>query len=153
MLFRRRRKTKRDNLYDDDIAGASGPYGVRPLSAAATSSAGASSNARPLVAPLRPASKMGEEDPNMVYAPYQPSQSPSPHMGYYEDMQPPPGQYAMGQYYPTMGGAAQDEMHGSNPAYSQHWSQYDASTESSERHVPHLVDNNPHAMDVPHSRG
>lgn len=109
-LYRRNRKQKKQD--DDPLAGMYPPPSSQPMSSHGTLSTGAGSNARPLVAPLRPVSKTaGEElDP---YGPYLTPQAASSggagsQGGYYEETSPrhstpSTGYYSQQPYYTDQG--------------------------------------------------
>ncbi|KAI9274447.1 hypothetical protein BDA99DRAFT_497500 [Phascolomyces articulosus] len=166
-LLRRRRKQNRKST--GGFGDLDDPYGNYPDMAAAgpmspggsSSPGGGSSNARPLVAPLRPASKIGEEDPNMTYAAYR---DPSPGGAYYEDTSP----HTSAHYsqpstgVPSTGGVPAYYTHdeyGNYPPQQQQQQQYyqstgywaEGSSDGGDRHVPHLVEGQ-QVNDVPHSR-
>lgn len=138
-------------------------------SAAATSvtgGGGSSSNARPLVAPYRPVSKMGVEDiDNNNY--YQQSMS-STSQGYYEDTSPQhrfsagtaggpgggpiPGYTPGQQYYSSSGSEPEYGIYGhqQQPSFWPTTTTAEGSSNDGggDRHVPHLAEE----TQVPHSR-
>lgn len=160
-MLRRRNKQRRKSAFEEEFEN---PYTSAYAAGGGPNSPAGSGNARPLVAPLRPASKIGEEDPNMQYAPYQPA-------AYYEDTstaystqpsanQPYPPQQQQPQYYP-MAAAYTDQppvmeyhQHAAAPYgqqpywHEQQMGSVDGSSSAGERHVPNLADEG----DVPHSR-
>lgn len=144
LLRRNRKKAPPKNQHDP----YDGLYDHQAMSsAAASTSVGGSSNARPLVAPYRPVSKMGVEDA----ADYSMS---STSQGYYEDTSPHPRfsggaiPYTPGQqYYSSSGSEPEYYGHQQQPAY---WpaAATEASSNDGDRHVPHLAE----PTQVPHSR-
>ena len=173
MLRRRRNKNRKSTLGDlDDPYGNYPDMGAAgPISPGSSSGGAGSSNARPLVAPFRPVSKVGEDDPNMTYAAYRDPSSQGGGSGpYYEDSsphtsahysQPSTGVPSTGvsayytgrhdeQYAPA--GYGQQEQ-GYYPQQQVgaggYWAE--GSSDGGDRHVPHLVEGQ-QANDVPHSR-
>ncbi|KAI9315190.1 hypothetical protein BX666DRAFT_367072 [Dichotomocladium elegans] len=143
------KKQQRREDENDPFASIYPPMTAAAGATAANSSSN-SSNARPLVAPYRPVSKVAgvEEDP---YAPYQHSNPSGPTTGYYEDYRysdshhPSSSEYIPGQQYYS-GGVSEPEYYGGTGA-GRYWPE--GSSDGGDRHVPNLADER---TDVPHSR-
>ena len=172
MLRRRRNKNRKSTLGDlDDPYGNYPDMGAAgPLSPGSSSGGAGSSNARPLVAPFRPVSKVGEDDPNMTYAAYgDPSSQGGGSGPYYGDSsphtsahysQPSTGVPSTGvpayytgrhdeQYAPAGYGQQEQGYYPQHVGAGGYWAE--GSSDGGDRHVPHLVEGQ-QANDVPHSR-
>lgn len=163
MFFVLRRNRKKAAPTHDPFDGLYSPSDRHAMSSAAATSVtgggGSSSNARPLVAPYRPVSKMGVEDT------YQQSMS-STSQGYYEDTSPQhrfsagtagpiPGYTPGQQYYSSSGSEPEYGIYGHHQQQQQpssFWPTAGAgegsSNDGGDRHVPHLAEE----TQVPHSR-
>ncbi|KAI8145837.1 hypothetical protein BJV82DRAFT_576843 [Fennellomyces sp. T-0311] len=147
-MLRRRRKQKKSPYgedLDDPYANYPDMAAARPMSPG-TSSGTPSSNARPLVAPLRPASKVADDD----YGQYR---DPATIGAYYEDTSPQQSARHSSPstgvpYYPQ---GMHDDYSGNYPQQQQgYWPE--GSSDGGDRHVPNLVDDHQPQNDVPHSR-